>query len=58
MLFRRGTVGYANAPTPDLSKRGDRLHEGYCKEAMSTTGYANAPTPEFSTRSDRSHLPA
>ncbi|WP_375501411.1 hypothetical protein [uncultured Nostoc sp.] len=39
------TTSYANAPTDELSTRGDDcLCKGYSESAMSTTGYANAPT--------------
>jgi hypothetical protein len=49
------TVGYANAPTDELSRKGDRLYQGHCEEAMSTTGYANALTLEFSQKGDRTN---
>ncbi|MDZ8222788.1 MULTISPECIES: hypothetical protein [unclassified Nostoc] len=38
-----------------MNTKGDRLHQGYIKSAMSTTGYANAPTDELSRKCDRLH---
>jgi hypothetical protein len=38
-----------------LSRKGDRLYQGHCEEAMSTTGYANALTLEFSQKGDRTN---
>ncbi|HYX12936.1 MAG TPA: hypothetical protein VE944_00930 [Nostoc sp.] len=35
--------GLRQRTTSEFSRRGDRLYEGNCKEAMSMTGYANAP---------------
>ncbi|MBD2507465.1 hypothetical protein H6G91_09310 [Nostoc muscorum FACHB-395] len=37
-------MSYTNAPTDELSRESDRLHEGHCEKAMSTTDYAGAPT--------------